>query len=210
MQRMTPEEKLIRWRFYRRIRREVYSPRWIIFMGLVAAGAVGLTVFWVGQGSVLQQTTVTLTILSGLLFVVMVMGFYRGVRIRKDALGIGRNKASDSIKLNDLSGYDVSDVGELGNSVEDPRGFVISILVALGLLLLLPILVFLLTAVVDVVIPTMIVGAYYVLSRSLRQIMLRSHRTRGKLAQSLISALGFTFAYTSWFWALLAIIRFLR
>ncbi|MEI8197139.1 MAG: hypothetical protein WCI73_14675 [Phycisphaerae bacterium] len=204
----TPSAKFLRREVQRRIRREIYSPRWLLLISLLSAAVVALLALLLGHGSLLRESVITLSIISAALFLFLTVGFYRGVRIRREVVDLRPKEAIQFGKLYegvDLSNLDFSGFEAFG---DHPLGCLGALVMGLLVLLLLPLVLWLTTNLFWVAIPLAFTALYYVFSRSLRQVFLRSQRTRRNLALSLVNSLLFTSLYTSWFWLLLSIVEY--
>ena len=187
----------------------VWSVKSIAWLGLGTLVLTLAIVAAVGRQSLIVELEWTLSIVSAALFLMLLIGLYRGVRLREGdqpALGLDKGEIADWIpdgnSMPDLSsaidGFDVGDDGCLGAIV----GFLLSIVVMLVLVGLL----WLFLQVAAIVLFVVVAAIYWILHLALRQVFAHSPDCHGNLARSLGYASLYTLLYTGWLFVLLLLI----
>lgn len=175
---------------------EMWSAKTIFVLMLITSAATAILVFIRDSLSMFVKLEMTLAIIALGLFIFIATGLYRGVRMKKESVEIDVPKFYPDAFLDvpmALDGFfDLSLSGAIA-------AIVFWVLISLILSLVFPALwggALVLFA-----------ALFWIFSRSLRVVFIKSRVCKGNLAESLKYALQYTLLYTGWIFALTIISR---
>ncbi|HYG37936.1 MAG TPA: hypothetical protein VD908_04920 [Cytophagales bacterium] len=162
---------------------------------------LGIWLFGVGQNNTIYTNSILSTsILSIAFFLFLVIGLYRGIKL-KDDLGKITDKIKDS-EFPDLSGglELPSEVPEIG---EGFAGIILGILAWLLFSILIILFVWLFGTVFWILILTFSAMLYWIFFRALRLVFKNSNKCKGDLIMSLAYGFGYTILYNFWIYCII-------
>ena len=208
---MDPRETRYR-HILRRPRRPVWSVKTAALVGVLVTGVTGAVIYLLGKRSLFAETELTLAAVSGVLFLFLAVGLYRGVRVRRrDVARLEfRTVRPDSL---DIGNPDLPDVScPLDAFDGDDEGCLAALLAGLLWVLAIVVLLGLVWVLLNVglwiglaIAPALT----WLLYRALRQVFIHRRQCQGNLLPSLGYAAFYTFLYTGWLFALAYLAHYL-
>jgi hypothetical protein len=188
----------------------------VIFVTIIGVWLYGLRL----ERTVFENAVISTGILSGVLFLFMTVGLFRGIKL-KDDMGsvIGRQNKKSNSRSSGFDFPDFSDAGGKGsNSSSDfsdadgdgCEGIIGGILLWVLVTVVAGILIWLLATLLWPVILVIIAMLYWVFFRALRLVFKNSARCKGKLGVSILYGLGHTLLYTGWIYGVIVGIHYLK
>jgi hypothetical protein len=192
-----------------RQRYPIWSIRAITLTALLGMTISAALVFLIGKKPFFVEMELTGAIIATALFLFLLIGLYRGARIRRKDLPDATFK---SISLPDTADR-AGDCGTLPD-VDCPLdtvdgdaggclGAIVAILFSIAALFALVFIAWALVNLGAAILPVMFLAICWVFHRALRQVFAKSRICRGKLGPSL----GYALLYTGWFFVVVFIIH---
>ena len=148
--------------------------------------------------SILDNTIISLTILSIFFFFFIAIGLYKGLNVFDNyshKLEL-RWKNTNKNSLDRWSGLDIP--MELPDSGEGLGGIILGILLWIILTIVFIVLLFILSTVIWATLILVALAIYWTLIRALKLVFSKSSECEGDLPKCATYALGYTFLYVGW------------
>lgn len=184
----------------------IWSIKSITIVSLIVVAIVSAVVFGIGKQSILVEAEWIVVIVSSCLFLFLLFGLYRGVRVRKREPAPGGFEFIN-VEPSDIGLDAASGLGDAIGAADDLPGLILApiLFVVFGILL-----IFLLPIVVNVawlLLFVFVLMLFWVFRAALRQVFVRSRQTRGRVIPSLGYAGWYTMLYSGWLIAVLVLAR---
>lgn len=184
----------------------IWSIKSITIVSLIVVAIVSAVVFGIGKQSILVEAEWIVVIVSSCLFLFLLFGLYRGVRVRKREPAPGGFEFIN-VEPSDIGLDAASGLGDVIGAADDLPGLILApiLFVVFGILL-----IFLLPIVVNVawlLLFVFVLMLFWVFRAALRQVFVRSRQTRGRVIPSLGYAGWYTMLYSGWLIAVLVLAR---
>jgi len=200
-----PHRRPLHWP--RRQRYPVWNARTIAIAGAVVVTLSAVTVFVLGRRPVIVEMLLTLGAVAAGLFMLLAVGLYRGVRVKRAdpvAPSLKQVELRDVLDRLDFSTPDASCPLDVGDCDGDGcLGAIVGLLLSVVILIALVGLLWLLVNVAVGVFFVLTLALSWVTHLALRQVFVRSRQCRGRLGPSIGYAVLYTFMYTGWLLALI-------
>jgi heme O synthase-like polyprenyltransferase len=191
--------------------------KWIFISALLIMTATILTVYLTGltsSRSILANATI-LTVLSSVFFLFLTSSLYRGIKLKDDVGDLTKKIKWRKDYSMDVPAVSNSSEGkssiipdlDVGDGVEEIAAAVFFWIVATFVFIAL---LFLFETVIWVFILLLVAMLYWVFFRAVRLVLKNSARCRGKLSKAATYGLGYTLLYSSWMYAILLSVKYLR
>lgn len=195
---------------WRRVPRPIWSAWWVTLLGVVFAIAVGVPLLLERDWPLLVRWEATVGAIGVGLWMMLAVGLYRGVRVRKDEptpkVEFSNAGSGDASNFNV---GDITSVGDLGG-IDDLFGGIIALILwvvfAIVLILCAPLI---LEGVVAGIV-LLIAALAWITRRALRQVFVRGPRCRGRWKPSLGYASLYTVLYVGWLAGAIGIAHLVR
>ena len=176
--------------------------RFVFIVSLVVIGVTFLTVYLTGVNyyrSISSNLYISLSIIGVVLFLFMAYGLYKGINLKDDYPKFRNFKTGEFIP----SSGELPDI-EMPSIVSDEgvSGFIISILLWVAMAILFFFLLLVLEAFFWISIFIILAMLYWVFFRALRLVFSKSLKTKDNLGIAVVYALGYTFLYLGWIFAI--------
>ncbi|MBI4977741.1 MAG: hypothetical protein HZC28_09675 [Spirochaetes bacterium] len=182
------------------------SAKTAMIVSVIAIALASAMVLLISHKSLFIKLQIILAVLSGCLFIFLVLGLYIGILIKKDPI----HYQPVTIKIESipdaLSSF-MEPVVELGEGIS---GMVISIVVWI-IVSIVFVLLFLIAA--NIAVGLIFVTAsimYWIFYRAYRIIFIKHRRCKGNLKKSIGYSMLYTLLYTGWLYAIILIWNIVR
>ncbi len=184
--------------------------QFVFIVSLLVIGVTFLTVYLTGinyNRSISSNLYISLTIIGSVLFLFITYGLYKGINITDNYPKFRNFKTGEFIP----SSGELPDI-EMPSIVSDEgvSGFIISILLWLAMAILFFFLLLVLEAVFWISIFIILAMLYWVFFRALRLVFSQSLETKDNLGISAVYAVGYTFLYLGWIFAIVYLMELWR
>lgn len=195
--------------------------KWIFISALVIMGITILSVYLTGftsSRSIVENATISVTVLSASFFVFLTSSLYYGIKL-KDDMG----DLTKKIKwLNNNTPEVVADIPDLSSKSEggsmlpdldladgaDELAAAVFAWIAIAFAFIA--LLFLFENVILAFILLMAAMLYWIFFRAVRLVLKNSLRCRGNFPKAALYGFGYTLLYSSWIYAILLSVKFLK
>ena len=180
----------------------------VFIVSLVVIGITILTVYLTGENynrTVTSNLYLSLSIIGTVLFLFMTYGLYSGIGL-KDNFPKFRDFKTGEFITNAGTTPNLPSI-EAGDGI---GGFILSIVLWIGMSILIFVLLILLEAFFWVSISIILAMLYWVFFRALRLVFSKSPKTKGNLGISAIYSLTYTVLYLGWIFGIVYLTELLR
>ncbi|MEO6695067.1 MAG: hypothetical protein ABIY50_08530 [Ignavibacteria bacterium] len=157
------------------------------------------------QKTFYEDTVILVSVLSGLLFTFLAGGLYKGIKL-KDNIG----KIGD--RINSMKKPDITDTSStpIEPDFSGIGEFIMSIILWFIAAVLAAIIFWLIGTILWIMFILIAAALYWIFYRALRLVFKKSVICRGDLLKSVSYALLYTFLYTSWVYAMVYGLKYLK
>jgi hypothetical protein len=197
----------------KKIRRNYVTAKATLTISLLVAFLTILSIWLLGLGqhrTIFVNSILSTSILSGTFFLFLFINLYRGVKL-KDDLGEVTDKITFDMSKSSTSngsGFDVpTDMPDVG--ADGIEGILLGIVFWLLFSVLLMLIAWFIGAVFWALTLIFIAMLYWIFFRALRLVFKKSNRSKGNIGTSFQYAIGYTFLYNCWIYAIIGVLHYL-
>lgn len=173
---------------------------------VIAVTVTGIWFFGLGQHrTIFENSILSTSILSIAFFLFLVIGQYKGIKLKDDLGQITDKIRIDKVPLSD--GLELSpDAPDIGEGI---LGVVVGIIVWALFSIVLLFLIWFFGAILWTMVLVFAAMLYWIFFRALRLVFKNSNKCRGKLAISIAYVLGYTALYNFWIYGIILATHYL-